>query len=93
MAMREARLEVDGEPVAEDEAGLPNESPCARVARRGYGRVVGGVWCTRAATGARVRVGARAGYWCVCVCVVAGITAGARAPRPVDGWMRSVLFS
>ena len=92
MAMREARLEVDGEPVAEDEAGLPNESPCARVARRGYGRVVGGVWRTRAATGARVRVGARAATG-ACVRVVAGITAGARAPRPVDGWMRSVLFS
>ena len=93
--MREARLEVDGEPVAEDEAGLPNESPCARGARRGHGRVVGGVWRTRAATGARVRVGARAGYWCVCVCVWSRGSPRALALRDrwMNGWMRSVLFS
>ena len=53
-----------------------------------------------AACSARARLLEHACVWAcgrllvhVCVCVVAGITAGARAPRPVDGWMRSVLFS
>ena len=76
-----ARLILDDGPVADEDAGPPNESPCARVARRGHGRVVDGVWvlnlCARGATGARARV-------------VAGITAGARAPRPVGEWMNEV---